>query len=185
MVLPPYYLEVVLCGNVGGGVTVMVYKGRFLQMLLESFSKGPGGLSYIFIITCKFSTLQPVDGPTFLLHWVLFLGRHQNILNSPAASELDLYAITSADFLYAFTWALGVRYDNVTLGLGFSHGGLSASGVLVLILLLPSLVSCENLLSTLSMAHLGYLQLLSAFLRWSISFWRNSGLLVLALWWGY
>ena len=55
---------------------------------------------------------------------------------------------------------------------------------LLLALLLPSLVSCENLLSTMSMVHLGYLHLLSAFLRWSISFWRSSSLWhnVLPLW---
>ena len=102
MVLPPYYLEVVLCGNVPGGVTVMVYRGRFLQVLLESFSKGPGSLSYILLITHKFSTLEPVDGPTFLLHWVLVLGRYQDILNGPVTSEVGLYAILTANLLYAF-----------------------------------------------------------------------------------
>ena len=54
----------------------------------------------------------------------------------------------------------------------------------LLALLFPSLVSCDNLPSTLYMAHLGYLQLLIAFLRWSISLWRSSSLLhtVFALW---
>ena len=56
-------------------------------------------------------------------------------------------------------------------------------------LLAPSLTSLDDLVSlfsTLSIAHLGYLQLVSAFLRCSISFWRSSGLLqtVLALWVG-
>ena len=54
-------------------------------------------------------------------------------------------------------------------------------------LLSPSLTLLDGLVSllfTLSKAHLGYLQLVSAFLRCSISFWRRSGLLqtVLALW---
>ena len=54
-------------------------------------------------------------------------------------------------------------------------------------MLAPSLTSLGglvSLLSTLSKAHLGYLQWVSAFLRYSISFWRRSGLLqrVLALW---
>ena len=62
--------------------------------------------------------------------------------------------------------------------------GLATAVSWLLALLLPSLVSHENLLSTLSMAYLGYLQWLSAFLWWFISFWRSSGLLhtVLALW---
>ena len=153
-------------------------------MLLESFSKGPGGLSYIFLMACKLPTLEPVNGLTFLLHWVLVLGRHQRYFNSLVVSDMGLYAILTADFLYAFLEALGVRYHNVPFGLGFTGGGLSASGVLAVGTLTPSLVSCKNLLSILSMAHLGILQLLSAFLRWSISFWGSSSLLhtVLAPW---
>ena len=43
---------------------------------------------------------------------------------------MGLYAILTAD-LDAFTETLGVRYDNVTFGLGFSSGGLRTSSVLV------------------------------------------------------
>ena len=55
------------------------------------------------------------------------------------------------------------------------------------LLLPPSLACLEDLLSlfsTLSKTHLGYLQLVRAFLRCSFSFWSNSGLLhtVEALW---
>ena len=55
------------------------------------------------------------------------------------------------------------------------------------LLLPPSLTCLEDLLSlfsTLSKTHIGYLQLVRAFLRWSFSFWSNSGLLhtVEALW---
>ena len=55
-------------------------------------------------------------------------------------------------------------------------------------LLVPPSTTClEDLLSLpsiLSKAHLGYLHLVRAFLRWSFSFWSNSGLLhtVEALW---
>ena len=54
----------------------------------------------------------------------------------------------------------------------------------VLELLLSWLVGLDSILSTLSIAHLGYLQLVTDFLRWSIYFWKSSGLLhtVLALW---
>ena len=48
-------------------------------------------------------------------------------------------------------------------------------------LLVPPSATClEDLLSlpsTLSKAHLGYLHLVRTFLRWSFSFWSNSGLL--------
>ena len=49
---------------------------------------------------------------------------------------------------------------------------------------IASLVDLLSLFSTLSKAHLGYLHLVRAFLRWSFSCWSNSGLLhtVLALW---
>ena len=47
-----------------------------------------------------------------------------------------------------------------------------------------SLDGLLSLFSTLSKAHLGYLNWVSAFLRWTFSFWRRSGLLhtVWALW---
>ena len=43
-------------------------------MLLESFSKGPRGFSYIFITACKVPTLEMIDGPTFVSHGVPVLG---------------------------------------------------------------------------------------------------------------
>ena len=51
--LPPYYLEVVL-----SGATVVVYRGGYLLVLFETFSKGPRGLSYVFLITGKVPTLS-------------------------------------------------------------------------------------------------------------------------------
>ena len=81
MVLPPYYLEVVLCGCVESDATLVIYRGGFLQVLLESFSKGPRGLSIIFLITHKFSTLQPVDGSTFVSLSVLILRGNQDVFN--------------------------------------------------------------------------------------------------------
>ena len=73
MALPPYYLKVML----GRGVTcvdaLIVYRGRFLQVLLESFSKGPRGFPYVLIIACEAPTLEPVDGPTFVDHGISVL----------------------------------------------------------------------------------------------------------------
>ena len=53
MVLPLYYLEVVLCDCLASDATVVVYRGGFLQVFLESFVKFPGGIPYTFLITHK------------------------------------------------------------------------------------------------------------------------------------
>ena len=65
---------------VASDATVVVHRGGFLQVLLESFSKGPEGLFYIFLITCKFSTLESIDGPSFVFHGVLILRGNQDVV---------------------------------------------------------------------------------------------------------
>ena len=77
MPLPSYYLEVVLGGGMTCVAAIMMYMGRILQVLIESFSKAPGGLHYVFIITGKVTTLEPVYGPTFVGHGVFSLGGDQ------------------------------------------------------------------------------------------------------------
>ena len=77
MPLPPYYLEVILSGRMACVVAVMMYRRGFLQMLFESFSKGPGCLSCVFIIKGKVTTLEPIYGPTFIDHGVFVLGGDQ------------------------------------------------------------------------------------------------------------
>ena len=49
-------------------------------MFFESFSKGPRGFPYVFLITHKVPTLEPVDGPTFVFHGVLILGGTRRFL---------------------------------------------------------------------------------------------------------
>ena len=71
-------------------------------MFFESFSKGPGGLPYIFLITCKVPTLEPVDGPTFVFHGVLVLGENQEGFNGAISFEVGLYAIPTTDPFDAF-----------------------------------------------------------------------------------
>ena len=71
-------------------------------MLFESFSKGPRGLSYIFLITCRFSRLEPVDDPTFVFHVVLILRGDQDDFNGCIALEVGLYTILNGDILDAF-----------------------------------------------------------------------------------
>ena len=85
------------------GATMVLYNGWFLEVLLESFSKGTGGLSYVFLITHKFSTLELVDGLTFVLHWILIHRENQDVLDAFIAIEVGLYAILTADLLDAFT----------------------------------------------------------------------------------
>ena len=72
----------------------------------------------------------------------------------------------------------------MTLCFYFIGGGLAPCGALTVSSLLTSLVGLVSLFSTLSKAHLGYLQWVSTFLRCSISFWSSLGLLqtVFALW---
>ena len=66
-------------------------------MLFESFSKGPIGFPYVFLITCKVPALEPVDGPTFVFHEVLVLGGDQQVFNGAVTFEVDLFAIPTAD----------------------------------------------------------------------------------------
>ena len=56
-----------------------------------------------------FSTLEPVDGLTFVLDWILILMGNQDVLDGSIALELGLYAILTADFLDAFAQALGAH----------------------------------------------------------------------------
>ena len=41
---------------------------------LYTFAKGPGGFPYVFIITRKVTTLEPINGPTFVTRGSLSLG---------------------------------------------------------------------------------------------------------------
>ena len=77
MSLPPYYLEVLLGGGMTCVTAMMMYGGSILQVLFEFFTNGPGGFPYVFIITGKVTTLEPVYGPTFVDHEVFVLGGDQ------------------------------------------------------------------------------------------------------------
>ena len=74
---PPYYLEVLLGVGMTCVAAMMMYGERSLQVLFESFSKGPRGFPYVFIIAGKVITLEPVNGPTFVDHGVFVLGGDQ------------------------------------------------------------------------------------------------------------
>ena len=100
-----------------------------------------------------------------------------------ATFEVGLNAISTTDLLDTFTKTLCVGYDNVAISL---TSLVTVWATVVPWLLAPSmtpLVDLLSLFSTLSKAHLGYLHLVRALLRWSFSCWSNSGLLhtILAL----
>ena len=149
-------------------------------MLFVSFTKGPGSFPYVFLITAQVTTLVPLDGTTLGDHRVFVLGGDQEVLNGSATFEVGLNAIPTTDLFDAFTKTLCVGYDNVTLIFNFIGDRLGTCGAPI------SNLSCRPVMCFLYLvqAHLGYLHLVRAFLRWSFSCWSSSGLLhtVEALW---
>ena len=77
MPLSPYYLKVILTSRMAYIIAMMMYGKGVLQVLFESFSKSPGGYPYVFIITGKVTTLEPIYGPNFADHGVFVLGGDQ------------------------------------------------------------------------------------------------------------
>ena len=96
---PPYYLEVLLTGRMAYVVAMMMCRGKVLKVLFESFFKGPRDFPYVFIITSKVTTLEPIYGPTFVDHGVFVLGGDQQIFDGAVTFEVGLYTIPSTDFL--------------------------------------------------------------------------------------
>ena len=74
---PPYDLKVILTSRMTCIVAMMMYRGGILQVLFKSFSKGPGGFPYVFFITGKLATLEPIYGTTFAHHGAFVLGGDQ------------------------------------------------------------------------------------------------------------
>ena len=91
-------------------------------MLFVSFTKGPGGFPYVFIITSEVPTLIPIDGITLGDHGVFVLRGDQEVLDGAATFEVSLNPIPTTGLFDAFTKTLCVRYDYVTLTLNLSGG---------------------------------------------------------------
>ena len=100
-------------------------------MFFVSFTKGPGGSTYVFIITGKVPTLIPIDGITLGDHRVFVLRGDQEVLDGAATFEMSLDAIPTTDLFDAFTKTLCVGYDYVTLTLNFFSGNRGTIGTLV------------------------------------------------------
>ena len=100
-------------------------------MFFVSFTKGPGGFPYVFIITGEVPTLIPINGITLGDHGVFVLGGDQEVLDGAATFEVSLDAIPTTDRFDTFTKTLCVGYDYVTLTLNFSGGSRGTIGTLV------------------------------------------------------
>ena len=91
-------------------------------MVFVSFTKGPGGFPYVFIITCEVPTLIPIDSITLGNHRVFLLMGPQEVFDGAATFEVSLDTIPTTDLFDTFTKTLCVGYDYVTLTLNFSGG---------------------------------------------------------------
>ena len=98
-------------------------------MLFVSFTKGPGGFPYIFIITCEVPTLIPVDGITLGDHRVFALRGDQEVFDGTATFEVSLDPVPSTDLFDTFTKTLCVGYDYFPLlSLGYTFHTPVCSG---------------------------------------------------------
>ena len=100
-------------------------------MLFVSFTKGPGGFPYIFIITCEVSTLMPVYNITLGDHRVFVLRGDQEVFDGASTFEVSLDPIPPTDLFDTFTKTLCVRYDYMTLTLNLSTGSRGTVDTLV------------------------------------------------------
>ena len=131
MALPPYYFEAIVVNGVVGLGVMMMNGWGVLQVLFVSFTKGPGGFPYVFIITGEVPTLIPIDGITLGGNGVFVLRGDQEVLDCAATFEVSLDTIPSTDLFDVFTKTLCVGYDYVTLTPNFSGGSRGAVSTLV------------------------------------------------------
>ena len=71
-------------------------------MFLISLPKGPGCLTYVFIITHELPTLAPIDSPILFIKRVFIPRFDQYILNSSVSLEMGLDSIPLAYVFDAF-----------------------------------------------------------------------------------
>ena len=100
-------------------------------MFFVSFTKGPGGFPYAFIITCKVPTLIPRNGITLGDHRVFVLGGNQKVFDGAATFEVSLDTIPTTHLFDTFTETLCVGYDYMTLTLNIFSGSRGTIGTLV------------------------------------------------------
>ena len=108
---------------------MMMYRGGFLKVPFESFSKGPRGFSYVFIIAGKVTTLEPVYGPNFVAHGVFVLGKTSRFLMVLLPLKW-VCILTSHRFFNAFTETLCAGYYYMTLVFNFIDNRLGTCSAL-------------------------------------------------------
>ena len=194
MVLPPYNGKVVRTGTVSWDVTVSKDGWGILEMFPVSLLRGPGGLTYVFIITHKLPTLVPIDSPTLFVQRVFILAFYWYVLDGSVSIEMGLDPIS---FEYVFdTSSSHWVYDMTMCSLVYLSLVVSLpSGSLLLLSLLTPLCSpwmfssllspwllLVKLLYILSKAHL--LAFGKGLPEVLYSWFKSSGLVqtILALW---
>ena len=110
----PIIWKLIMVSGVASLDTMMMNGRGGLQVLFVSFTKGPGGFPYVFIITALLPTVIPVYGTTLVDHRVFVLGGDQKVFDGSATFEVSLDAISTTDLFDTFTKTLCVGYDNVT-----------------------------------------------------------------------
>ena len=90
-------------------------------MFFESFSKGPRGLHYVLLITCKFPTSKPVDGLTFVFLEVLVLG------------ETSRFLIVLLPLFHCRCWSMWVGFLYTVIDSLPSASGLTIVSILLVV----------------------------------------------------
>ena len=108
--------------------------------------------------------------PHFGYCWIFGLGGDQQVFDGAITFEVALYTIPPTDLFNTFAETMGVWYYYMTLGLISLVMGWAPVVCWLLASSITSLGGLVSLFSTLSKAHLGYLQWVGAFLRCCNSF---------------
>ena len=96
-----------------------LYRGGFLNVLFGSFSEGPRGLLYVFIIAVKVTTLEPAYSPTFVDHGSLSLGETSRFLMVLLPLKCICIPYLQQISLMLSQETLGVWYYYMTLSFSF------------------------------------------------------------------
>ena len=84
-------------------------------MLFVSFTKGPGGFPYVFIISGKVPTLIQIDGITLGDHRIFVLWGDQKVFDGAATFEVSLDTIPTTDLFDTFTKYYICYYKEIML----------------------------------------------------------------------
>ena len=104
MLLPPYYLEVILSGGMACIVNAGLCIGEGSFRCSLNLSPKVLEVSPVYSsLNVRSPALEPADDPTFVFHGVLVLGGNQEVFNGAITFEVGLYAISTTDLFVALT----------------------------------------------------------------------------------